>query len=99
MPPALDQGVRAVRAVVHRPWEVELPVAELASTSFPKLVISGDHNPVLEAICDSLASDLHAEWAHVAGAGHATPDTGNLFNETLKQFINTARAHAAPHDA
>jgi pimeloyl-ACP methyl ester carboxylesterase len=92
LPPALAQGVRAVRAVRRRPWEVELPVGELASTSFPKLVISGDHDPVFEAICDSLAAGLHAERAHVAGAGHATPDTGDLFNRTLEQFIKTARA-------
>jgi pimeloyl-ACP methyl ester carboxylesterase len=43
LPRALAQGVRAVRAVRRRPWEVELPVGELASTSFPKLVISGSH--------------------------------------------------------
>jgi pimeloyl-ACP methyl ester carboxylesterase len=99
LPPALAQGVRAVRAVRRRPWEVELPVGELALTSLPKLVISGDHNPVFEAICDSLAADLHAERAHVPGAGHATPDTGDLFNQTVEQFINTASARAAPHDA
>jgi hypothetical protein len=54
---------------------------------------------VFEAICDSLAADLHAERAHVAGAGHATPDTGDLFNQTLEQFINIARARAAAADA
>jgi pimeloyl-ACP methyl ester carboxylesterase len=99
LPPALAQGVCAVRAVRRRPWEVQLPVGELASTSFPKLVISGDHNPAFEAICDSLAADLHAERAHVAGAGHATPDTGDSFNRTLKQFIKTARTPAAGDDA
>jgi pimeloyl-ACP methyl ester carboxylesterase len=99
LPPALAQGARAVRAVRRRPWEGELPVGELATTTFPRLVISGDHNPVFEAICDSLAADLHAERAHVAGAGHATPETGDLFNQTLEQFINTARARAAADDA
>ena len=94
LPPPLAQGVRAVRAVRRRPWEVELPVAELASTSFPKLVISGDHNPVFEAICDSLAAGLHAERAHVAGAGHATPDTGDLFNPGARA-IHQDRAGAS----
>jgi pimeloyl-ACP methyl ester carboxylesterase len=95
LPPALAQGVRAVRAARSRPWEVELPVGELASASFPKLVISGDHNPVFEDICDSLAERLCAQRAHVAGAGHATPDTGDAFNRTLDAFIQTSRAAQA----
>jgi hypothetical protein len=36
-------------------------------------VISGDHSPVFEALCDDLADTLHAERAHLPGAGHTTP--------------------------
>lgn len=91
LPPPLAQGVRAIRAVRRRPWEGELPVGELAAASFPTLVISGNHSPAFEAVCDAVAARLRAQRAHVAGAGHATPETGDIFNETLQAFICTAR--------
>ena len=91
LPPSLAQGVRAIRAVRRRPWEGDLPVGRLAAASFPKLVISGNHSPAFEAVCDALAARLRARRAHVTGAGHATPETGDAFNETLEAFICTAR--------
>jgi pimeloyl-ACP methyl ester carboxylesterase len=92
LPPALAAGVKAVRAVRRRPWEGELPLDELASAAFPKLVISGDHSPVFEALCDHLADRLHAKRAHLPGAGHTTPHAGRPFNDTLEAFITgTAR--------
>jgi hypothetical protein len=54
------------------------------------LVISGNHSPAFEAVCDALAARLNAQRAYVCGAGHATPETGDAFNETLKAFICTA---------
>jgi pimeloyl-ACP methyl ester carboxylesterase len=90
LPPPLAQGVRAIRAVRRRPWRGELPVGPLAAASFPKLVISGNHSPAFEAVCDALAAKLKAQRAYVSGAGHATPDTGDAFNETLEAFISTA---------
>jgi pimeloyl-ACP methyl ester carboxylesterase len=89
----LAQGVRAIRAVRRRPWEGELPVGRLAAASFPKLVISGNHSAAFEAVCDALAAALRGRRAHVTGAGHATPDTGDAFNETLETFIRTAARH------
>ncbi len=87
LPPVLAQGVRAARAIRRRPWEGELPVGQLAAASFPKLVISGDHSPAFEAVCDALASALPARRAHVTGAGHATPVVGDAFNQTLEAFV------------
>ena len=96
LPPPLAQGVRAIRAVRRRPWEGELPVEQLAATRFPKLVISGNHSPAFEAVCDALTARLQAQRAYVTGAGHATPDTGEAFNETLAPFIGTSpRDHRA----
>jgi hypothetical protein len=66
---------------------MEVPVDQLAAARFPKLVISGDHSPAFEAVCDFLTARLRAQRAHVTGAGHATPDTGKAFNETLTSFI------------
>jgi pimeloyl-ACP methyl ester carboxylesterase len=92
LPPALAQGVHAVRAIRRLPWEGELPVGELAAASFPKLVISGNHSPAFEAVADALAARLRAQRAYVTGAGHATPETGDVFNKTLEAFIQTASA-------
>jgi pimeloyl-ACP methyl ester carboxylesterase len=69
----------------------ELPVDQLAAASFPTLVISGNHSAAFEAVCDALTARLRARRAHVTGAGHATPETGDAFNETLEAFICTAR--------
>ena len=90
LPPPLVQGVRAVRAVRRRPWQGELPVGKLAAAPFPTLVISGDHSPAFEAVCDALAAKLAARRAHVTGAGHATPETGDAFNQALEAFIGAA---------
>lgn len=92
LPPPLAQGVQAIRAVRRRPWEGVLPVDQLAAAPFPKLVISGDHSPAFDAVCDALAARLRAQWAHVIGAGHATPDTGDAFNDTLEAFIGAVSA-------
>jgi pimeloyl-ACP methyl ester carboxylesterase len=91
LPPSLAQGVQAVRAIRRFPWEGELPVDRLAVAPFPKLVISGNHSPAFEAVCDALAARLPAQRAYVTGAGHATPETGDVFNETLEAFIQKAR--------
>jgi pimeloyl-ACP methyl ester carboxylesterase len=99
LPPTLAQGVRAIRAVRRRPWELDLPVDQLGAASFPKLVISGKHSPAFEAVCDALAARLRAQRAHVTGAGHATPETGDGFNKTLEAFICTAPPRNPLHQA
>jgi pimeloyl-ACP methyl ester carboxylesterase len=97
LPPPLAQGVRALQAVRRLPWWGELPTGQLAAAPFPKLVISGNHSPAFEAVCDALAAALHARRAHVTGAGHATPETGDAFNQTLEAFIRTASSHPGSH--
>jgi len=99
LPPPMAQGVRAIRAVRRRPWEGELPVGRLAAASFPTLVISGDHSPAFEAVCDALTARLQAQRAHLPGAGHATPETGDAFNKTLEAFICTAPRRDPPRRA
>ena len=54
-------------------------------------MISGNHSAAFEAVCDALTARLRARRAHVTGAGDATPETGDAFNETLEAFICTAR--------
>lgn len=93
LPPPLADGARAVRAYGEgRPWTLELPLDQLAAAPFPKLVISGDHSPAFEAVCDALAERLGAERAHVTGARHTTPHAADAFNAQLERFLRTAPA-------
>ena len=64
-------------------WQSDLPLAELATASFPKLVLSGGHSAGFDAICDDLAERIGASRAVVAGAGHEVQLTGRPLNELL----------------
>ena len=64
-------------------WSSDLPLAELATVSFPKLVISGGHSAGFDAICDDLAERIGASRAVAAGAGHEIQFTGQILNERL----------------
>lgn len=77
------------------PWEADVPLDRLASAGFPVLVVSGDHSPAFEAVCDSLASALSAERAVIPGRGHTIPSTGAAYNERLEQFLLAAESQAA----
>jgi pimeloyl-ACP methyl ester carboxylesterase len=88
--PLLD-GIRALRAYGEGiPWTLDLPLDALADAPFPKLVISGDHSPAFEAVCDALAERIGAERAHVRGARHTTPHAGPAFNDRLEAFLRRA---------
>jgi pimeloyl-ACP methyl ester carboxylesterase len=70
LPPGLEQSIRATMAE-RPPWEAEIPLDELAAAPFPKLVVSGAHEPGFDAVCDVLEQRLGAERAVVPGAGHS----------------------------
>lgn len=98
LPDWLERGAR--HAMAERPaWEVEPPLDALAAAPFPKLVISGDHSPVFEAVCDALTQRIGAERASVPGRGHSVPATGEPYNALLEAFLrrteNSARAATA----
>jgi pimeloyl-ACP methyl ester carboxylesterase len=85
LPPPLAQTARLLMNE-RGPWEAEIPLAVLAATGFPKLVVSGAHHAAFDAICDRLERELAAERAIFPGHGHAAqrhPD----FNETLTRFV------------
>ena len=83
------------------PWEAEIPLDELAETSFPKLVVRGvwDQAPeearrrgaaAFAAVCDVLVERLHAESAEFAGAAHNPQLLGAPFNDRLRAFWKSA---------
>ena len=93
LPPELARG--AARLATHRsPAEAEIPLDALAAAPFPKLVVSGNHDPGVEAICDVLAQRLPAERAVIEGKGDAVQAGGEPFNERLAAFIMRAETRA-----
>ena len=77
------------------PWESEPPLAALRDAPLLKLVISGGHSPVFEAVCDAVAEGMGARRALVAGRGHTIPLTGAPYNECLEGFLVEAEARTA----
>jgi pimeloyl-ACP methyl ester carboxylesterase len=69
------------------PWEAEPPLDVLAAAAFPKLVISGGHSPVFEAVCDAVAERMQATRAVISGRGHTIPATGAPYNARLHSFM------------
>jgi pimeloyl-ACP methyl ester carboxylesterase len=81
------------------PWEADPPLDHLRTTAFPKLVLSGGHSPVFEAVCDTVADRLKARRMVIAGRGHTIPATGAAYNRCLDAFLGEAerqRAGRAP---
>lgn len=91
--PELLQGARTLR-VERSPAEAVIPFDELARAPFPKLVVSGAHSPVFDAVCDVLEERLGAERAVLPGAGHSVQRCGEPFNELLADFVERAETQA-----
>jgi pimeloyl-ACP methyl ester carboxylesterase len=89
--PELERGARLL-LVEHPPWEARIPLDTLAAAPFPKLVVSGGHEPAFDAVCDVLERRLEAERSVIPGAGHSVQRTGAPFNERLEAFLTAAAA-------
>jgi pimeloyl-ACP methyl ester carboxylesterase len=86
--PQLEAATRA--AMVERPpHEAEIPLEQLAAELFPKLVVTGDHNPALDAVADVLERELPAQRVVLPGAGHNLPRAPG-YNNTLVRFLEAA---------
>lgn len=88
LPPGLERGARAAMAE-RPPWEAQIPLDELAAAPFPKLVVSGAHNPAFDVVCDVLEERLGAERAVLPGAGHSLPRAPG-YVERLDAFLSSA---------
>ena len=86
LPPEAEQSIRATMAE-RSPLEAELPLDELAATSFRKLVVSGAHHPAFDAVCDVLEQRLGAERAVLPGAGHTIPRAPG-YAALLEEFLS-----------
>ena len=72
----------------RRPDEAAIPIDALMAATFPKLFISGGHNPAYEAICDALALQIGGDRKVIPGAGHAPHRLGAYLNDVLEAFMN-----------
>src|SRR5207253_8252806 len=88
LPADLEQGARASMAE-RPPWEAEIPLDQLATAPFPKLVVSGAHHAAFDAVCDVLEERLGAERAVLPGAGHSLPRAPG-YPERLEAFLRVA---------
>jgi pimeloyl-ACP methyl ester carboxylesterase len=79
------------------PWEARPPLQALAAAAFPKLVVSGGHSAVFEAVCDAVAERIGAQRATIAGRGHTIPSVADAYNARLGAFL--AESDRAPHVA
>lgn len=81
----LDTWTRRTRPMrLGRPaWEADIPLAELERADLPVLVISGDHHPAFELVCDRLVERLGACRDVIPGAGHEVQRTGEPFNRRV----------------
>lgn len=85
----LLQGTRLLMCE-RPPWEADPPLEQLGSAAFPKLVISGGHSPVFEAVCDTVASRIHAQRVVIPGRGHTIPAVGAPYNERVHAFLTAS---------
>jgi pimeloyl-ACP methyl ester carboxylesterase len=68
------------------PGEAQPDLTAVAAAGVPSLVVSGDHHPAIEAVCDALADQLGAERLKLAGRGHAVQHVPG-FNEHFERFL------------
>jgi pimeloyl-ACP methyl ester carboxylesterase len=65
------------------------PDLRAVGKAMPCLVVSGDHHPGMERLCDAVAAQLGAERVALPGAGHAVPRAPG-FNRALARFLQAA---------
>jgi pimeloyl-ACP methyl ester carboxylesterase len=70
------------------PWHADPPFGALHDARFAKLVISGGHSYVFDAVCDEVANRIGARRAVVEGRKHTIPATGSAYNERLAAFLD-----------
>jgi pimeloyl-ACP methyl ester carboxylesterase len=72
------------------PWTIPIPLDALAETSFPKLVVSGNWNPAMDAVADVITERLGAERFVLKGWYHNIHRAGEPFNQRLDAFLQQA---------
>jgi pimeloyl-ACP methyl ester carboxylesterase len=84
----LDAWTERVPVLRHGrlPWEFDVSLDRLASGAFPTLVVSGDHHPAFDAVCEELTRRLHARSTVIRGAGHEVQTMTEPCNRALLEL-------------
>ena len=90
LPSDVEAELRIARGS-RPPGEARPDLEAIRQAGVPALVVSGDHLPAIERLCDRLADALDAERAVLAGRGHAIPRVPG-FNDRLETFWSLAEA-------
>ncbi|MFE3205971.1 hypothetical protein [Embleya sp. NPDC059237] len=69
----------------QRPWLTGVPAAELAATTFPKLVVTGGGTPGFEDVADALAEQLSAKRVLFDGSPQRYSASGS--RSTLNSWL------------
>ena len=94
LPPQLEASARAT--VAERwPSEAQIPLDELAATTYPKLVVSGAHSAAFDAVADVIERRLGSMRVVLPGAGHTIPRLGEPLNALIEEFVRAAPATPA----
>lgn len=90
LPPDVEAEMRLARGG-RVPGEAQPDLEAIMEAAVPVLVVSGDHLPAIERVCDRLADALGAERVVITGRGHAIPRAPG-FNDRLESFWSAAEA-------
>lgn len=88
LPEEVANGVRRAQGG-RLPSEARPDLDLLRDAAVPSLVVSGDHAPGIERVCDNLASALAAERMVAPGAGHFVA-AADGFPARLERFLAAA---------
>lgn len=83
---------------LRSPREAKPRFDAITAARIPTLVVSGDHHPGMERLCDAIATRLGAQRARLPGAGHAVPRAPG-FNTMLEAFLTAAERCRADRGA
>ncbi|MFJ9363734.1 alpha/beta fold hydrolase [Nocardia sp. NPDC101769] len=84
----LRQAIRLARDF-RSPSEANPRFDRIVEARIPALVVSGDHNPAIEVLCDAIATRIGGRRVRLPGAGHAVQRAPG-FNAVLETFLTAA---------
>jgi pimeloyl-ACP methyl ester carboxylesterase len=90
LPPGVETEMRLARGG-RPPGDARPDLEAIRRAGLSVLVISGNHLPAIERLCDLPAEAVGAERAVIAGRGHAIPRAAG-FNDRLEEFWAAAEA-------
>jgi pimeloyl-ACP methyl ester carboxylesterase len=90
LPADVEAEIRLARGG-RRPGEARPDLDAIRRATVPVLLVSGDHLPEIERLCDLIAEALGGERAVIAGRGHAIPRAEG-FNDRVEAFWRSAEA-------